>query len=52
MSNGPQMFHINPETEETQALTEVADLGLRERKNILDRPSRRLIDNRQGIQRL
>ena len=36
MSNGPQMFHINPETEETQALTEVdfADLGLRERKNI------------------
>ena len=36
MSNVPQMFHINPETEETQALTEVdfADLGLRERKNI------------------
>ena len=36
MGNVPQMFHINPETEETQALTEVdfADLGLRERQDI------------------
>ena len=36
MSNGPQMFRINPENKETKLVTEVnfADLGLNERRDI------------------